>query len=266
MRLELDFGKSVEENASRYFEEAKRAKRKLAGLAHAIEQTKKELAKLQAAAPKKRGIAAKRRGLRWFHAFHWFFSSDGFLVLAGRNAKSNEQLVKKHLEKGDFFLHTEMPGGAACVIKGGGKSVPERTFREAACFAAVFSKAWSSGLPSADVYAVNAEQVSKKAPSKSFLPSGSFMVYGKRKWFKKTPLLFAVGFSREKEIVSGPPAAIKKNAVSFVLLGQGNDSAEDAAKKIARVLGGLAKGAPPVSVGEIARMIPSRGIAVKEAA
>jgi len=266
VRIELDFEKSVEENASLYFEQAKKSKKKLAGLKDAIEQTRKTLAKAQKSSAEKKAEPAKKKKKEWFQQFHWFFSSDALLVIAGRNAKSNEQLVKKHLGREDFFLHADIAGGAATVIKSNGRKVPETTFKEAAQFAAVFSKAWKNALPAIDVYAVKAEQVSKSAPSGTALASGAFMIYGKRRYFRKTSLLFAVGLNKEDEgqLISGPPSAIKKNASCLVELVQGKETAGNAAKRILSLLQSCSKKPLSIPLDEIIQMIPGSGIEVKK--
>lgn len=265
MKFELDFSKSIEENASLCFEEAKKAKRKLAGLAQAIGQTKGEIAKAQKASKEKQEGPAKKMKRQWFHSFHWFFSSDGFLVLGGRNAKDNEQLVKKHLSPEDLFLHADIPGAAATIIKTNGRNMPEQTLTEAAQFAAVFSKAWKQHLPAVDVYAVKAEQVSKHAQSKEALQTGSFMIYGKRKWFRKTPLGIAMGLSKDdNSLISGPLAAIQKNASYFIEIIQGKESASDSAKKILSMLQKHSPTASAITLDEIIRMIPSEGLELRE--
>ena len=50
MSLELYWNKSLEENASLYFEKAKKAKKKLIGLALAVAETKKKLQKVESEA------------------------------------------------------------------------------------------------------------------------------------------------------------------------------------------------------------------------
>ena len=42
------------------------------------------------------------RRVHWFERFHWFISSENYLVLAGRDAQQNEQLVKRYMRKGDL--------------------------------------------------------------------------------------------------------------------------------------------------------------------
>lgn len=259
MRLELDFEKSVEENASLYFEQSKKSKRKLSGLAQAIANTKGAIAKRPKEKPKKEPI--KKRKPKWFHSFRWFFSSDGLLVIGGRSAKQNELVVKKHLDEQDFFLHADIPGGSVCVVKASGP-VPETTLSEAAQFAAVFSKAWQSSLSAVDVYAVSKEQVSKQAPSQTSLATGSFMIHGKRKWFKKTPLRLAVGVNSDMGVVSGPLTAIKKNSRVFAELLPGKQSASDVAKRILTNIKHRDEKVQ-ISLDEIIRIIPASGIEVK---
>ncbi len=259
MRLELDFEKSVEENASLYFERSKKSKRKLSGLAKAISRTKGAIAKRPKENPKKEPL--KKRKPKWFHQFRWFLSSDGLLVVGGRSAKQNELVVKKHLDEQDLFLHADIPGGSACVVKAS-DPIPETTLKEAAQFAAVFSKAWQNSLPSVDVYAVSKDQVSKQAPSQTSLATGAFMIYGKRKWFRKTPLRLAVGVNAEKEVISGPLAAIKKSSRIFAELLPGKQSASDAAKRILPAIKRKDEKAG-ISLDEIIRMIPASGIEVK---
>lgn len=36
----------------------------------------------------------------WFEKFLWFISTEGFLVIAGRDMQQNEMLVKRYLRKG----------------------------------------------------------------------------------------------------------------------------------------------------------------------
>ena len=37
-----------------------------------------------------------------------FISSDGFMVLAGRDAQQNELLVKRYMRPGDIYVHAEI--------------------------------------------------------------------------------------------------------------------------------------------------------------
>ena len=261
MEIELDFSQGVEKNASDYFEKSKKAKKKLQGLLKAVQEPEKKISMLQKAKELETKKPVKKRKRAWFEAFHWFFSRNGFLVVAGRSAKENEVLVKKHLEKNDLFLHADIQGGAATIIKSENKKIPESTIKEAAEFAGVFSKAWSSGLATVDVYAVPKTQVSKKAPSGEALGTGAFMIYGKRKWFK-VQMKLSIGLKKEETdfiVISGPKSAIEKQAVESIAITQGSTRPSMAAKKILKMFS-KKLGESTLHIDEVIRMLPSSNI------
>ncbi|MDY7082724.1 MAG: NFACT RNA binding domain-containing protein, partial [Halobacteria archaeon] len=100
------------------------------------------------------------RGDVWYDRFRWFRTSDGFLVIGGRNADQNEEIYKKYMEPHDLFFHTQAEGGPITVLKttepdesvDDDIEVPQSSKREAAQFAASYSSVWDAGQYSADVY------------------------------------------------------------------------------------------------------------------
>ena len=75
-------------------------------------------------------------------------SSDGFMILVGRNNEQNDRLSLKTAAKGDIWLHTQKFPGSHTVIVTEGEEVPENTLIEAAIIAAYHSRArQSSGVP-----------------------------------------------------------------------------------------------------------------------
>ena len=259
MDIEIDFEKSLEENASAYFEKSKQAKAKLAGLRKAMLSMDKKFSKIKQKPSAKLAKKAKRQ---WFQAFHWFRTSSGHLVIAGRDSKSNEAIVKKHLEKNDLFFHADIQGAASTVLKANKKPFPKQALEEAAQFAAVKSKAWQQKLASVDVYAVSKEQVSKKAPAGEALASGAFMIYGKRQWFRKTPLKIAVGLLQEKDsslAMSGPPTAVKSNCTHCFEISIGKRKKSEIAKQLLAKFE-ASKGKGVVSLDEIVAVLPSGGL------
>ncbi len=262
MKIEIDFTKSVQENANDYYGRVKKARRKLLGLKHGEAELKKKLASGQEVVAEK--VLVKKRSREWYEKFHWFFTSEGFLVIAGRDAKSNEAVVKKIMEKNDLYFHADVHGAPHTVIKAGGKNPGDASKREAAVFAAVFSKAWREQLPAVDVYSALPEQVSKKAPTGESMGTGAFMVYGQREWFKKTPLELSIGFRKKGdsyELHAGPKSAVMKNTDFFVGVSFGNDSKGDASK---RVRGIFSKRFPGMhfSLDDISSLLPSGGLKV----
>ncbi|MBL7206158.1 MAG: NFACT family protein [Candidatus Aenigmarchaeota archaeon] len=164
---------------------------------------------------------------KWYEKYKWFISSDGFLVIAGRNAEQNENIIKKHTEKRDLVYHADIPGAAFVIVKMEQEdTVPDETRKEAAEFAAANSKAWNRGLGAVDVYSVSPEQVSKTPPSGEYLPKGSFMVTGERIWYKDTELKLSIGVKVDREnervqVLAGPVMAIRINADYFITIKPG---------------------------------------------
>ncbi|MBE7019109.1 MAG: fibronectin/fibrinogen-binding protein [Ruminococcaceae bacterium] len=69
-----------------------------------------------------------------------FLSSDGTLILCGRNNRQNEELTLKIASKYDTWLHVRNVAGSHVVIRNQGESVSDETLYEAALVAAQYSK------------------------------------------------------------------------------------------------------------------------------
>mgnify|MGYP001342873002 FL=1 len=252
-RLVLDLKKSIEENASDYFEKAKKAKKKIKGAEEALQQSMKKLRDLEEKKKKLESEEEKeapKRKKEWYEKFRWFKSSDGFLVIGGRDATSNEVVIKKHTGKNDLVLHTDLAGSPFFVIKNNNKKIPESTIKEAADATCTFSKVWKLGLQTTDVFYVNPDQVSKKTKAGEYMGKGAFMIYGKTNYIENK-INLAVGITKDRAIMSGPIDAIKKNCEKYIILGQGNEKVSSIAKKINYKLG---KG---MDLDEIIRALPA---------
>ncbi|HIH15199.1 MAG: hypothetical protein QT08_C0008G0011 [archaeon GW2011_AR17] len=198
MKLVLDTTKSLEENAALYFEKSKKAKRKVEGIEKTIELTKKKMFfEEEKKQEQKKYVEAPQK--KWYMKFRWFISSDGFLCIGGRDATTNEILVKKHTEKTDLVFHTDLAGSPFFVIKAEGKEIPKMAKEETAQATASFSRAWTQGLTTAEVYAIAPDQVKKELG----LPKGAFMIHGKREYFKPIIKLY-IGINKENYIECSP--------------------------------------------------------------
>ncbi len=264
----VELEKSVFENAGQYFEKAKQLKAKLDRLRRAIEETKERI--LQAAAEVEEAElprVEKKRRRAWYEKFRWFFSSDGFLVVGGRDAVSNEVLVKKYAEEGDVVFHADIPGAPFVVVKLGGKPLSEDTAKEAAEFAASYSRAWREKLGAVDVYWVKPSQLSKEAPPGQYLSKGMFMVRGLRNYLRGVALSAAVGIERIEDgarVIGGPVSAVKKRAEAYVELIPGKTPSGRLAKEIRaklceRAPRDLKELVKRLEIEEIQRFIPPGG-------
>jgi len=241
--VELDFRKSVTENATNAYDDSKKLKNKLVGAQESIEKTKDmiesvEKEDIKEGKGKEKSAEAKTF---WFERFRWFISSDGNIIVAGKDAKNNEQVVKKYLREGDRYAHADIHGAPSCVIKNkdiDGKDTPisEITLNEACQFAAGYSKAWKQ-FAEAQAYWVLPEQVSRTPQSGEFLPKGAFVIRGKRNYYK-CKLELAVGqimIDYTKKIMGGPVDAVKKRSDKYVVIVPGDMKRNTIAHKLSKV-------------------------------
>jgi len=252
----LDLRKTLYECAGEFYERAKRAKQKVEGAKTALRESQKRLKEVEA---KIREIEAlehvehaevmekiekrKVKHKEWYEKFRWFSSSDGFLIVAGKDAVSNEILIKKHTEQNDIVFHADIAGAPFVIIKTEGKQPTEQCLREAGEFAAAFSRGWREGFASADVYWVKPEQLGKGGPSGEYVPHGAFVVSGKRNWMRNVPLRVAVGVTTSNEnekirFVGGPIDAVKAKTNAYVTIAPGDQKIKDLFKSILKILAG----------------------------
>ena len=71
--------------------------------------------------------------------FYRYYSSDGFLILVGRNNLQNEKLTLKTARGKDLWFHTKNAPGSHVVVMSEGRDVPNQTKNEAAMLAVVHS-------------------------------------------------------------------------------------------------------------------------------
>ncbi|WP_295031239.1 ribosome rescue protein RqcH [uncultured Methanobrevibacter sp.] len=237
--LIMDPKLTIPENAEAYYEKAKKAKRKTKGALIAIENTKKQLEKIrskkdiameQVSVPKKR----VKKNLKWYEKLRWFISSDNILVIGGRDANSNEMVVKKYLEPNDIYLHADIHGASSTTIKLNGGELTENVIKESGEFAASFSSAWSMGFTTQDVFWVNPDQVTKTPEAGEFLAKGSFVIRGHRNYIRSARVKLAIGIVdyEGKRIMAGPVEALEAHCENYVVLKPGFTKKEAIAKKI----------------------------------
>ena len=256
MQLTLNLKKKLEQTANEYFEAAKKARKKVEGARDIILKFKKQLEELEQrqAVEVKKTEAKRTAPAESYEKFRWFISSEGFLCIGGRDATSNEVVIKKHTDKDDIVFHTEAPGSPFFVIKTEGKKPNEVTFQEVADATASFSRAWKLGVSTTEAFSVKPEQVSKQAPSGEYMPKGGFMISGKRAFYKGMCKV-AVGKLSDDRIMCGPESAVKMHCKEYALVLQGRDKPSDCAKKMARKL--------HADIDEVLRVLPAGTCQVK---
>ncbi|WP_394739390.1 ribosome rescue protein RqcH [Natronococcus roseus] len=264
--IDLLARQGVEQNADRLYTEAKRIAEKKEGALAAIEDTREDLEDAKRRRDEweatdetadddedeaqeetnwlELASVPIRENEPWYDRFRWFHTSDGYLVIGGRNADQNEELVKKYLEPGDTVLHTQAHGGPVTVLKATDPSeasssdieLPDSSIEEAAQFAVTYSSVWKDGRYAGDVYAVDSDQVTKTPESGEYLEKGGFAIRGDRTYYRDTPVGVAVGIQCEPytRVIGGPPSAIEGQAETTIELEPGRYAQADAAKRLYR--------------------------------
>ncbi|MEM4753019.1 MAG: ribosome rescue protein RqcH [Sulfolobales archaeon] len=172
----------------------------------------------------------------WYDKYHWIITSDGFLAIGGRDSTQNEKLVRKYLNDDDVFLHADISGASAFILKLGDSKPSERSLFEVATLAACYSRGWKEGLGSLDVFWVYGSQVSKKPPAGEYLARGSFMIYGEKNYLRNVELRLAIGIividGKYYKLVVGPEDYIQSRCNYYAVLRPGDESKESIAKKM----------------------------------
>jgi len=230
--IELDTRISIFENLDKIYKEIKELRRKIESLEKQIEENKEKLKKIEEEIEVEKKIVERKVKKKWYEKFRWFFTSNNFLLIAGKDAVSNEVLLRKYLEKKDLVFHTEIHGSPFGILKNGQEAKEEDIF-EAAKFVGSYSRAWKEKLNSIEVYYVFPDQVSKKAPSGEYLPKGSFMIYGKKNYLRIN-LEVAIGLG--EGLIPGVPESVSKKTNTYVVLIPGDEKPMEVAKKISEIL------------------------------
>jgi predicted ribosome quality control (RQC) complex YloA/Tae2 family protein len=234
---------SLAKASSMLFARAKEMERGNASIEEARAKILAQIEKLRSetAAIHKRVIIKEQVSREWYERYRWFITTDGLLVIGGRDASSNSALIRKHLTEHDIVFHAEVHGSPFFIIKNAAafaatqEGTIDSSLQQVAQATISFSRAWKDGLSSADAYWVMPEQIKKGAPTGQFLPKGSFVIEGKRNYLKGIELRLAIGImqlNNRETLVCGPEEAIKKRSMFYAVLLQGGMDPMNAAKKV----------------------------------
>jgi len=272
IEIEVEVRKKPQDQAAGYYEKAKKLKSKLSGLKASIRATELLLEKLatreiEFAEPPK---PEPRREKEWFEKFRWFDSSEQMLIIGGRDAASNELILKRYTSPEDLVMHAEIHGAPFFVVKRGGIQPKPETLREAAQACVSYSRLWKEGINCGDAYWVRPEQVTKGAPSGEYLTKGGFMIRGTRNYLRGLELALAVGLTPrdgKRILMAGPPSAVRNRCQIYTEIRQGKGSPAETARRILAILGRKANETmradlQRITMDDVIRLLPPGGVEV----
>lgn len=202
LSVDINLGISPWSNAREYYEQRRTAavkeeKTQMQSV-RALKSTEQKINEdLKKGLKQEKALLQPVRKQLWFEKFTWFVSSDGYLVIAGKDASQYEMLYRRHLRKGDVYCHADLRGASVVVVKNNPKTpdapIPPATLAQAGTLAVCSSEAWDSKA-GMGAWWVHADQVSKAAAAGELLPLGSFSISGKKNFLPPTQLLIGLGF------------------------------------------------------------------------
>jgi predicted ribosome quality control (RQC) complex YloA/Tae2 family protein len=249
----LNYTVSLEENSDLLFKQAKELKDKVRGAEMAVQETEKRIEDRKKVGEQKRLEAkAKIKPTKqfWFESYRWFITAQGRMVLGGRDARSNEQVVKKHLDLADRYSHADVHGAASVIIKGG-EAADENELREVCAFALANSKAWGAGAAEGSAYWVLPDQVSKTPAAGEFVPRGGFIIRGKRNYCHHLMLQLGIGeieYQGSRKVMAAPVDTIKAMSKRYIIIEPGETEKGKFSSQISKMF--------EVPEEEIARILP----------
>ena len=222
----LDYTKGIDANASDIYQQGKelndkanRAKEALKESLEQLERRKKGFDKEMAA---RIGRVQPTKQF-WFERYKWFFTSSGKMVISGRDAHTNDNIVKKHLKDDDVYVHAEIHGAPSVILKEGKNAAPE-DLREACLYALAQSKAWVSAFVEGSAFWALPDQISKTPQAGEFVPRGAFIVRGKRNYEHHLQIELAVGeitYEKARKVMCGPIDSVASRSQRYIIIRSG---------------------------------------------
>ncbi|MFX0090193.1 MAG: ribosome rescue protein RqcH [Candidatus Hodarchaeota archaeon] len=253
--LDIDFRKSPSEIAEEFYSHAKKAERKIIPAKEAIAQTKKEIEEVEERKDEivqQSQVKLRKRSRRWYEKYRWTRSPQNFLVIGGRDVKTNREIAQRRMDPEDIFFHADLSGAPYVVLKlrdeetdftaDSDLTPQEEDIYAAAHLAGVYSRAWFAGHSAVDVYYVSSDQVSFSAPSGEFLPRGGVMVRGKRTYVKNILLKLAIGLIIEEDhayLIGGLLDIISQKTSYIVEVSPGDLGKGKAAQRIKNIFASM---------------------------
>lgn len=189
-----------------------------------------------------------------YKRYRWFFTSTGKLVIGGKSALQNDELISriKSERKERIVMHTSSPSSPFTVIMSDHEKVAEAEIKECAIFTASMSRAWKLGSKKASVDIFRLSSMYKTAS----MPLGT---WGVKQKIKKTLVPVALVLTKQKSILRAVPeesASIKRDILLKIIPGKADK--QSMLTKIDMALEGK------FSKEEIISALPPGGVKIKK--
>ena len=132
--------------------------------------------------------------------YKWFFTASGKLVIGGKSAAQNDELIKYLKQDGEerLMMHTSSPGSPFTCIMAEPEKVSKQDRLECAIFTGSFSQAWKSGSKNAVIDIFRLSQLAKRTEMKT----GTWGVNG---YVEKLEVPLALVLTKQKGVLRAVP-------------------------------------------------------------
>lgn len=151
--------------------------------------------------------------LKDYTKYKWFFTSSEKLVVGGKSAEQNDELIRKikSYPHDSVVMHTHAPGSPFSFIVSPPEEVSKKDLEETAVFTGCFSRAWKLGKKKAIIDIFRAAQLYKNKDMKL----GTWGVHGK---IQKTTVDLKLVLAKQKNSLRALPEAVLKNKKDILLV------------------------------------------------
>ena len=187
-----------------------------------------------------------------YKKYRWFYTSSGKLVVGGKSARQNDELLKG-LRGEKIIMHTSAPGSPFSVIVSYVNAVSKHDLEECAIFTGCFSRAWREGKRKAEIHIFKKSQVKKEKGMKV----GTWGVSGK---VKKVNVELKLGLIIQKSVLRGVPL---KTAVGNEILMKVCPGKIDKVKIAGEIIKKIGKGSKEtIKKDDVLSAFPAGGVRI----
>ena len=201
--VEVDLGLSAHANARNMFQSKKLAmineEKTVKASVMAVNNVEDKVMRQLESQKIQKSLKSVRK-IHWFEKFAWFITTEGYLVISGRDATQNDIIVNKYMREDDVYVHADVPGASLCLLRrkhsektgaSPAAAVSPYAIHEAGNFCMCRSSAWVTKVVTSPWWVWGA-QVRRVGPAGDVLPKGTFAIQGKKNLLP--PMPFEMGF------------------------------------------------------------------------
>lgn len=187
-----------------------------------------------------------------YRKYKWFFTSSGKLIIGGKNAIQNDELLRKikDTKKEHLVMHTREPGSPFSVVISDIDKVSEKDIEECAIFTGCFSRAWKMGKKKTEVDVFKLSQLRKARGMKT----GTWRVHGN---IKRKDIKLELVLVKQKDILRAVPEKSVKKKDVLAKIAPGKIDKKEAVVGIALDINGR-----KVSNNELLAALPAGGVRI----